>query len=190
MDKFSFKYQVDEELALVTPTNIRHAAEDLFKLVDSDRDHLRPFLPFVDGTLTIEDEVQFIKSQLTEQVEGKTYLFLISYRGKTVGTINYHFVSAVNRRAEIGYWLHSDFNGRGIMSRAVRAMLAIGFESLGFNRIDLYADVENAASNAVAKRTGFTHVAVQPAQVVLYDRFRDMHQYVILKRDYDAEATD
>lgn len=190
MDKFAFKYQVDEELALVTPTNIQAAAEDMFKLVDSDREHLRPFLPFVDGTLTVEDEVQFIKSQLKEQVEGKAYLFLITYQGKMVGTINYHFVSAVNRRAEIGYWLHSNFNGRGIMTRAVRAMLAIGFESLGFNRIDLYADVENAASNAVAKRTGFTHVALQPAQVIIYDSFRDMHQYVMLKRDYDEGAAD
>lgn len=107
-----------------------------------------------------------------------------------VGTINYHFVSAVNCRAEIGYWLHSAFTGRGIMTRSVKAILAIGFESLGFNRIDLYADVENEASNAVAKRTGFTYVAVQPAHVYHYDTFRDMQQYVMLKRDYDSASID
>lgn len=190
MDKFAFKYQIDEDLALVTPTNVQSVAEVMFKLVDSDRDHLRAFLPFVDQTLTVEDEVQFIKSQLKEQADGRTYLFLITYQGQMVGTINYHFVSAVNRRAEIGYWLHSAFTGRGIMTRSVKAMLALGFESLGFNRIDLYADVANEASNAVAKRTGFTHVALQPAQVYLYDTFRDMQQYVMLKRDYDSASID
>lgn len=188
MDQFAFKYQIDEELALVTPTHIQAAAEAMFQLVDSDREHLRPFLPFVDKTLTVEDETEFIKSQLKAQIDGQTYLFLITYRGEMVGTIDYHFVSPVNRRAEIGYWLHSDFTGRGLMTRAVRGMLALGFESLGFNRIDLYADVENLASQAVAERTGFKHVALQPAQVLMYETFRDMHQYVMLKRDYEAGA--
>lgn len=190
MDKFVFSYQVDEDVALVTPTNVQTAAEEMFKLVASDREHLRAYLPFVDQTLSVKDEVGFIKSQLIEQAEGKTYLFLITFQGQMVGTINYHFVSSVNRRAEIGYWLHSAYNGRGIMTRSVKAMLAIGFETLDFNRIDLYADIENAASNAVAQRTGFTHIAVQPAQVILYDKFRDMNQYVMLKRDYDAGAAD
>lgn len=71
MDKFVFKYQIDEDLALVTPTNVQSVAEEMFKLVASDRDHLRAFLSFVDQTLTVEDEVQFIKSQLKEQAVGK-----------------------------------------------------------------------------------------------------------------------
>lgn len=189
MDRFAFKYPIDEELALVAPTAVRSAAEEMFKLVDSDRAHLREFLPFVDATLTVEDEVQFIRSQLKEQAEGKSYLFLIAYRGQMVGTINYHFVNAGNHRAEIGYWLHSDYLGRGIMTKSVKAMLAIGFESLGFNRIDLYADVENVASNAVAKRTGFKYIALQPAQVLMAGSFRDMHQYVMLKKDYEVAQT-
>lgn len=184
MDKFAFKYQIDDELALVAPTNIQVAAEEMFRVLDSDRDHIRPFLSFVDDTLTVEDEVKFIKSQLIEQAEGKSYLFLITYQGQMVGSINYHFVSQINQRAEIGYWLHSAYTGRGIMAKSVQAMLKIGFETLGFNRIDLYADIENHASNAVAKRTGFTHIARQPAQVKLYGSFRDMNQYVMLKKDY------
>lgn len=186
MDRFPFKYSIDEELALVAPTHVQSVAEELFRLLDSDREHLRPFLSFVDTTQTVEDELAFIKSQLNGQAEGTDYLLLITYRKQLVGTINYHFVSASNQRAEIGYWLHSAYNGQGIMTRSVKAMLAIGFETLDFNRIDLYADIENHASNAVAKRAGFTHVAVQPAQVKLYDSFRDMNQYVMLKSDYEA----
>ena len=32
---------------------------------------------------------------------------------------------------EIGYWLHPDFQGRGLMTEAARAELQLGFEQIG-----------------------------------------------------------
>lgn len=185
MEQFRFNLKVAEDLYLAMPMYVDKVAEKLFEVLNSDREHIGKYLDFVEKTQTIEDERAFIASQLNDQAAGKSYLYLIIYQGDLVGTINYHFVNHQHGRAEIGYWLHSAYTGKGLVSRCVKAMLTIGFESLGFNRIDLYADVENVPSNAVATRTGFKFNALQPAQVKMHGQFRDMNQYIILKSDYE-----
>ncbi|WP_280234829.1 GNAT family N-acetyltransferase [Nocardia cyriacigeorgica] len=59
--------------------------------------------------------------------------------------------------AEIGFWLGSDFRGRGIMSRAVRLVCDFGFDpdGLALIRIGWRAFVGNYASAAVVRRNGF-----------------------------------
>jgi RimJ/RimL family protein N-acetyltransferase len=59
--------------------------------------------------------------------------------------------------AEIGFWLGSEFRGKGLMSRAVRLVCAFGFdpEGLGLIRISWRAFVGNYASAAVVRRNGF-----------------------------------
>lgn len=56
---------------------------------------------------------------------------------------------------EIGYAVGPAHRGRGLASRAVRVMAAYAFEELGASRVILELEAENAASVAVAKRTGF-----------------------------------
>jgi RimJ/RimL family protein N-acetyltransferase len=61
--------------------------------------------------------------------------------------------------AEIGYMLAAAARGRGAASRAVRLLVAWAFATLGLERLELHIDRQNAASRAVAARTGFVRVA-------------------------------
>jgi RimJ/RimL family protein N-acetyltransferase len=63
-------------------------------------------------------------------------------------------------RAEVGYWLAPGARGRGHATRALGLITAFGFESLGLERIDLFAATRNPASQRVAERVGFTREAV------------------------------
>jgi len=64
------------------------------------------------------------------------------------------------RVGEVGYWLRSDARGRGLTSRAVRLVSRWSFEELGCERLQLRADSDNAASQRVAGKTGFTREGV------------------------------
>jgi RimJ/RimL family protein N-acetyltransferase len=57
-------------------------------------------------------------------------------------------------QAEIGWSLAPAARGRGIASEAAEALLKLGFEDLGFHRIDAKLDALNTASAALCERLG------------------------------------
>jgi RimJ/RimL family protein N-acetyltransferase len=63
--------------------------------------------------------------------------------------------------AEIGYWVAAEARGRGVATTAARlaARWAFGAEPR-LERLQLRADVENAPSNRVAAKAGFTREGV------------------------------
>lgn len=57
--------------------------------------------------------------------------------------------------AEIGYVIGPTHRGQGLAVRAVRVMTAYAFEQLGVRQVVLELEAENAASVAVATKSGF-----------------------------------
>jgi len=58
---------------------------------------------------------------------------------------------------EIGYWAAPWARRRGVMTRAVRLLAQWSFEEFELHRIEIIVAVENAASNRVAEKAGFTN---------------------------------
>ena len=176
---------VTENIFFVQPTI--QVAEELFNLVDSDRAHLEEFLDFVKMTKTIEDETNFLKMKITGEAEGTDRLFLIYYQDQLAGTIDLHMIDQKNKRAEIGYWIHSSFAGKGIMTQAVHKITEIGFDDLGLNKLSIIAVAENIASNKVAQKSGYEFVATLKEEQLLYGEFRDINRYALLKKEFVAK---
>lgn len=152
----------------------------VFETVDRNRDHLRPWLAWVDKTRSPEDSRAFLQRSYHEMAEGRTFLAAIWVEDTFAGFIDLHAIHPVNRVGEIGYWLDKRFTGRGIMTRACRAMVDFGFDRLKLNRIEIHCAVENRASCAIPERLGFTRESIRRQSVRLYDRFVDMAIYVML----------
>ena len=80
--------------------------------------------------------------------------------GAVLGSISLVRLAWEHRRGEVGYWVGADARGRGHATRAVRLACVWGFRTLALERIDLLAATDNPASQAVARRAGFTREAV------------------------------
>lgn len=65
--------------------------------------------------------------------------------------------------AEVSYFLRASARGRGFATRAVLLLARWAFDELGIERIELRAHPENAASQRVAERAGFTREGVERA---------------------------
>jgi RimJ/RimL family protein N-acetyltransferase len=74
--------------------------------------------------------------------------------GRIVGSVGVRFNDAEDV-GELGYWARSDARGRGLITRAVVLASRWAF-ARGAARVQLRADVENAASRRVAEKAGFT----------------------------------
>lgn len=83
-----------------------------------------------------------------------------------VGGIGVRFLSDLDEGgAEVGYWVAADARGRGIATAATCAAARWAFGAVPeLARLQLRADVENAASNRVAEKAGFTREGVLRSQ--------------------------
>jgi RimJ/RimL family protein N-acetyltransferase len=74
-----------------------------------------------------------------------------------------------DRAGRIGYWVAPAARGRGVATRAVRRVCAWALDpqGLGLQRLELDTAATNAASNAVARRLGFTHEGTRRSAMLL-----------------------
>lgn len=59
-------------------------------------------------------------------------------------------------RIEVGYFIVQACTGRGYATEAAQSMVRYAFSELGVERVDLQCRADNAASQRVAERCGFT----------------------------------
>ena len=174
---------VDDEIELRIATE--SDAATLFQLVEKNREHLRAWLPWLDETTSIQDEIEFIHGQLIRHQKPDGSLFLIWYQGRTiVGTLSVNQVDHGNQTGWIGYWLDRGHTGKGIMTRAVGAIVDVLLVSCGFNRVVIEIGVGNSASMAIPLRLGFREEGKSIERQWMYDRWVDSLQFAITAREW------
>jgi ribosomal-protein-serine acetyltransferase len=173
--------QVDHEIALRLPQ--MEEAEALFVLVEANREHLRRFLFWVDYNRSLDSSLTFIRESLEKASLGEELHMVIEYQGKIVGTCGFHQIDSFNQKTEIGYWLAKEYEGRGIVHRAAKKLIAFAFCSLGLHRIELRSAVENIKSQRLAERLNFRFEGIARQSCKLPSGFHDMRLYSLLATD-------
>ncbi|MFZ0089842.1 MAG: GNAT family N-acetyltransferase [Solirubrobacteraceae bacterium] len=102
-------------------------------------------------------------------------------RHHLLGSISMTRFAWEHARGEVGYWLAAPARGQGHATRAVRLICAWGLRALRLERIDLMAATGNPASQAVAKRAGFTREALLRSYMRGAFERQDMVAFGLLK---------
>jgi len=181
-----FTYQIDEKIALRIFRE--DDAEEFFALTMENKDYLKEWLGWLDYTKTVEDTRNNIKERLQGILETGGYpkSVAIIYEGKIAGTIGYNEINRTSKIGIIGYWLASEFQGLGIMTKACKAFINYGFTELGLNRIQIAAATENEKSRAIPERLGFTQEGTIRQAEWLYDHYVDHVIYGLLKEEWEG----
>ena len=103
-----------------------------------------------------------------------------------VGTCGYHNWERRYHRAEIGYDLGHAHWGQGIMSEAVREMLAHGFGRMELNRVEAIVYPENTPSVRLLERLGFHKEGLLRDYLYSLGEFHDHSIFSLLKREWEA----
>lgn len=175
-------HNVTEDIQL-TRLELSHA-EDLFKLTDRNRSALREWLPWLDGTTSVENTNEFIRSTLTPSPDNTGMNLAIMYKGKIAGTIGIHNIDIVNRKTSIGYWLGEEYQGHGIMTICCKALIDYLFNELSLNRVEIRAAEWNGKSRAIPERLGFIQEGIVRQSEWLYDHYVDHVVYGMLQEDW------
>ena len=80
--------------------------------------------------------------------------------GSILGGANLRLFDPMRDTVELGYWLFVEARGRGVATRAVRAMIEHA-QANGIARVEAHVRVGNAASERVLERAGFAREGVK-----------------------------
>lgn len=174
--------KIDDTLALQFLEEIH--AKQLYDLIDSNRTHLRQWLPWVDSMVTVENVADYILHCKKQFDEGTDFGFCIMYENKMAGRTGIHRINRQNRIGEIGYWLADVLQGKGIVTKCCQALIHFGFTELGLNRIVIKCAVGNDKSRAVAEKLGFKQEGILRQAEWVNGKFLDLYQYSLLKQEW------
>lgn len=180
---FTYKLEKNLELRLL---ETRHAKK-LFLLTDENREYLREWLPWVDFTTKIDHSKAFIEMGLKQFSNNNGFQAGIWYEGKLAGVIGLHNINWSNKSTSIGYWLGQDFQGKGIITKACRAVVQYCFEELNLKRVEIRVATGNYKSQAIPERLGFTKEGCIRCAEFLYDHYVDHYVYGMLKEEFTSK---
>jgi ribosomal-protein-serine acetyltransferase len=179
----NFEIKVNDKLFLKIPK--LEDAQDIYAVIDKDRQTLREWLGWVDNATSPENTATNIARRIDEFEKKEAASFFIYYENQWIGSVGFISIDNENKKGEIGYWLTSDFGGKGLMTECVKASIKYGFEELGLNRIEIKCNSKNTKSAAIPKRLGFTLEATLRQDHVAdnAEGFRDTLIFGLLRSD-------
>jgi ribosomal-protein-serine acetyltransferase len=160
-------------------------AEELYALIDRHRAYLARWLPWA-ADQTLEATREFIRTSRRQYEAGEGVQTEIVVDGALAGMVGVHGISRLHGTTSIGYWLAPEFQGRGLMTEAVRAYVDAAFGPWGLHRVELRAEVGNARSRAVAERLGFVEEGVARQAMRIGDRRVDDVVYSVLAPEWTS----
>lgn len=126
-----------------------------YAFVDRGRAHFENWIPFVSSTTSIEIAEKKTESYLELIKNGEAYFWCIWKGDSIVGLVLIKDIDNKARKAEIGYMIDKEFEGKGIVKKTCQLMIDFIFKELKFNKIVLCCDEENERSIGIAKKFGF-----------------------------------
>lgn len=116
--------------------------------------------------------------------EGIRWGITLQGENRIIGTCGFHGWSKEHNKIEVGYELSPEYWQQGLMSEALKAVIAYGFEHLKLNRIEALIDPDNISSRKLLQKVGLTE------EGTLRDCYFEKNQYVdavvfsILRREF------
>ncbi len=154
-------------------------AYDIFTAIDTQREYLGRWLPFVALTRRQEQTEGVVSAMLADAANP---VFTLRAGDDFAGLIGFKSANAGTGTIEIGYWLCDRFQGRGIATSAVKALCIMAFGDMGMKRIEIRCAVGNTPSNRIPQRLGFWLDGVEiEAEKMADGTMVDLNLYILEK---------
>lgn len=165
-------------LKLASPEN----AEDYLIYYTENREFLRTLEPHRDAEFyTLMGQRKALDENYKHYMNGLAINFGVYYSGKLIGKVQLsNLVYGGFRSATLGYALHKDFEGKGLMNDALRTAIRYAFEELMLHRIEASTLLDNYKSQNVLKRLGFKLVGTNEKYLYINGKWQDHYTFSLI----------
>ena len=179
--------------------------EELFQLLERNRDRLRPWIhpsalpltPEATRIYTTECAFGQLHNPLYElsqfEVDDEKWSFVpaslpmemgVWVADRLAGVITLFRPNGYGSTAEVGYWIGTEWEGKGIITRCVCALMDYAIADLGIDRFVIGCAVNNLRSRAIPERLGYRLIETVPQGEVVGDYVYDRVIYEIQSADW------
>ncbi|MFL5844992.1 MAG: GNAT family N-acetyltransferase [Solirubrobacteraceae bacterium] len=163
---------------------VRHDDVDaLFATSTANQAHLRPWMPWA-AHIEREHTQQYVAMGLAQRAREDGAQFVLLVDDEVAGSMGFHRIDWVNRMTSLGYWIAEAHQGKGVISRAVTALVDHAFGRWQLHRVEIDAAVDNVRSRAVPERLGFVEEGVRRHGERFGTEYRDLVVYSMLEPDW------
>ena len=162
-------------------------ATTIVNLMDYD---IAKYLYEVPYPYRIDDSLKFIKSSYNDFKLRKAITFGIEYKDilesklPLVGTIGIKDIDYFNKKANIGYWIGKQYQGKGIATECIKLVVNYAFDILKLEEISAYVFPGNNPSIRVLEKNRFGKTGEVNEYHPLSQRCRNSLIYTIKNKNY------
>jgi len=170
-----------------------HRIDDTQRMVEACNDAVtQRWLPVLPAPYTEQNSLGHLTEIHTHHATGQCLYWAVADPGtdRMAGEIGlFGLGNAGMRKAEVGYWCHPGARGRGLTTRAVRAvaryaLLPHDVGGMDLGRLIIQVCRDNRPSRTVARRAGFRQVGIERCAQVLRDgSVQDIVRYDLLPHE-------
>jgi ribosomal-protein-serine acetyltransferase len=153
------------------------------EIVLENREHLQTFMQWMTPEYSIEDAQRFLFEGIKNRLDKINLGLAVLEDGRLIGSTGFNRFDWKARVCEIGYWIDHRHEGKGIVTKACKAMIEYAFDELEMNRVEIRCSSENVRSAAVPERLGFTKEGLLRQAEVINDRPHDFLIFGLLAED-------
>jgi [ribosomal protein S5]-alanine N-acetyltransferase len=173
--------QIESEDIVLKPW-ILHNARDLAAIANNKHisDNLRDGFPY---PYSYNDAVNWLTG--TVMINEPPRFFAIYFESNLAGSIGLVLKEDIYRKnGEIGYFIDEKLWGRGIITKAIKAITSYGFRNFDLERIYAEPFADNTGSRRALEKAGFKCEAVFRRNVIKNGIIKDSCIYSVLKEEF------
>ena len=134
-------------------------APSLWNAVDSSREHLKRWMPWVNEHNSLEFSREYVRRMQAKWILREDMPMGIWHikDNQFLGATGLHRINWAIPTMEIGYWLRTEAEGMGYVTEAVKLIAGFAYRYLHAERVTIVCDSSNFRSASVPPRAGFVH---------------------------------
>ncbi|WP_417219430.1 GNAT family N-acetyltransferase [Arthrobacter sp.] len=150
-----------------------------------NRSHLQPWEPLRDESFYTEvGQRALLRQQVRDREEGRSLPLALFDAEVVIGQVTLSGIThGAFESAAVGYWIDGRYQGRGIMTSALRAVIEVARAVLGLHRIEAQTLPENLGSQRVLGKLGFERIGCAPRYIRIAGQWRDHEMFQLILHD-------
>jgi ribosomal-protein-serine acetyltransferase len=127
-----------------------------------------PWMAWCHARYTLDEAREWVMLQIELARQRRAFEFVIvGDGGRLLGGCGINQINAMNRFANLGYWVRTSAAGHGVAPAAVREVAAYAFRATDLNRLEIVVALGNTRSQRVAEKVGALREGVLRSRVLL-----------------------